>query len=83
MTAYSRFSRNHNFGSMIGKGYSVKAAMMEMDMVAEGYFGTDCIHRINTAGPNVDMPILECVYRILYRNCNPRKAVDAITSTFT
>lgn len=83
VTAYSKFSRNHNFGSMIGKGYSVKAAMMEMDMVAEGYFGTECIHRINSTGPNVNMPILECVYNILYRNSNPRTAIDAITSSFT
>lgn len=83
VTAYSRFSRNHNFGSMIGKGYSVKAAMMEMEMVAEGYYGTNCIHRINDSGPKVDMPILNCVYRILYRNANPRRAIDEITPTFT
>ncbi len=82
VTAYSRFSRNHNFGSMIGKGYSVKAAMMEMEMVAEGYFGTKCIHRINGTGPRVEMPILECVYDILYRNVSPRRAVEAITSGF-
>lgn len=83
VTAYSRFSRNHNFGSMIGKGYSVKAAMMEMEMVAEGYYGTDCIYRINEMGPKVEMPILDCVYDILYRHARPRKAVDAITGTFT
>ena len=83
VTAYSRFSRNHNFGSMIGKGYSVKAAMMEMEMVAEGYYGTKCMHQLNEAGPNVDMPILECVHSILYGNVKPRRAVDIITSTFT
>lgn len=83
VTAYSRFSRNHNFGSMIGKGYSVKAAMMEMEMVAEGYFGTKCMHQINAGGPKADMPILDCVYDILYRNCSPRRAVDAITDSFT
>lgn len=83
VTAYSRFSRNHNFGSMIGKGYSVKAAMMEMDMVAEGYFGTDCIYRINADGPKVDMPILECVYRILYQGRSPRKAIEALAPTFS
>lgn len=83
VTAYSRFSRNHNFGSMIGKGYSVKAAMMEMEMVAEGYYGTNCIRQINDNGPHVDMPILDAVYDILYRNVRPRRAIDAITPTFT
>lgn len=83
VTAYSRFSRNHNFGSMIGKGYSVKAAMMEMTMVAEGYYGTECIYRINEEGPQVEMPILDCVHEILYERVPPKRALDAITSTFT
>lgn len=83
VTAFSKFSRNHNFGAMIGKGYSVKAAMMEMEMVAEGYYGTKCIHRINRNGPNVDMPILRCVYSILYEGRNPRKAFETIAGTFT
>lgn len=82
VTAYSRFSRNHNFGSMIGKGYSVKAAMMEMEMVAEGYYGTKCIHRINADGPRVEMPILDSVHDILYGGANPRRAVEAVTPVF-
>ena len=83
VTAYSRFSRNHNFGSMIGKGYSVKAAMMEMEMVAEGYYGTKCIFDINREGPGVEMPILDCVHAILYRGRTPRQAIAAITDTFS
>lgn len=81
VTAYSRFSRNHNFGSMIGKGYSVKAAMMEMEMVAEGYYGTKCIHELNSS-LGVDMPIAECVWRILYDQQPPQAAIKAITASF-
>ena len=68
---------------MIGKGYSVKAAMMEMAMVAEGYYGTRCIYEINRDHVGADMPILDCVYSILYENANPRRAIDLITDTFS
>ena len=78
VTAYSRFSRNHNFGSMIGKGYSVKAAMMEMEMVAEGYYGTKCMHEVNRQA-KVDMPIMECMHSILYEGANPRRAISTVT----
>ena len=83
VTAYSRFSRNHNFGAMIGKGYSVKAAKMEMEMVAEGYYGAESITRINNAGPGADMPILRCVYSILYEGANPRDAFRVVAETFS
>lgn len=79
VTAYSRFSRNHNFGSMIGKGYGVKAAMMEMEMVAEGYYGTRCMHQLNKRYA-VEMPIMECMYSILYKRASPRRAIRNITS---
>lgn len=82
VTAYSRFSRNHNFGAMIGKGYSVQAAKMEMEMVAEGYYGTKCVHDVNRSY-GVKMPILDCVYNILYRRMNPRKAFALIYDSFS
>lgn len=83
VTAYSRFSRNHNFGSMIGKGYSVKVAMMEMSMVAEGYYGTKCMYEINKrADLQVEMPILNMVHSVLYEGVNARRAMKALAETF-
>ncbi len=82
VTSYSRFSRNHNFGSMIGRGYSVKAAKMEMEQIAEGYYGAKCIHEIN-ARYQVAMPIAEGVYDILYRRVSADYAIRKMAEHFS
>jgi glycerol-3-phosphate dehydrogenase (NAD(P)+) len=70
VTCYSPFSRNRSFGTMIGKGYSVRAAQLEMNMVAEGYNASRCFYLINK-DVGADMPIASTVYKILWENINP------------
>lgn len=70
VTAYSQFSRNRTFGNMVGKGYTVKSAQLEMNMVAEGYYAVKCMHIKNQAY-NVDMPICKAVHSIIYENRSP------------
>lgn len=74
VTAYSQFSRNRMFGAMLGKGYSVKQAQLEMNMIAEGYYAVKCVYEINKTH-KVHMPITNAVYNIIYQNSNVRKEI--------
>ncbi len=77
VTCYSLHSRNRSFGNMIGKGYAVKAAQLEMSMVAEGYNAARCMYIINQS-VNADMPIAEAVYKILWQNQSAETAFREI-----
>ncbi|HKG06301.1 MAG TPA: NAD(P)H-dependent glycerol-3-phosphate dehydrogenase [Pedobacter sp.] len=78
VTAYSQFSRNRTFGNMIGKGYTVKSAQLEMNMIAEGYYAANSMHHVNKKY-KVDMPISRAVYAILYEKHSPHIEMRLLT----
>jgi len=73
VTCYSLFSRNRMFGNMIGKGYSVSAAKLELNMVAEGYNASKCVYLLNRHF-KAEMPISDTIYKILWQNVNVRES---------
>jgi glycerol-3-phosphate dehydrogenase (NAD(P)+) len=80
VTGYSLFSRNRMFGNMIGKGYTVKSAMVEMSMVAEGYYATKSAYLLNEKNKRkTKLPIINAVYEVLYENKNPKKVFKKLT----
>ncbi len=81
VTGYSQFSRNRTLGTMIGKGYSVRTAQLEMEMIAEGYYGAKCIYELNNRF-KVDIPIAQTVYQILYEKLQPLKAIKKLIDYF-
>ena len=78
VTAYSQFSRNRTFGTMVGKGYSVKSAQLEMNMVAEGYYAVKGVHQLNKK-LKVKMPVTTAVYNILYEKKSAAKEMKMLT----
>ena len=78
VTGYSYFSRNRMFGNMVGKGYTVKSALMDMNMVPEGYYATDGIFKIANEN-NIKLPILKTDYKILYEDKSPKKRFKKLT----
>lgn len=81
VTGYSQFSRNRTLGAMIGKGYSVRSAQLEMEMIAEGFYGAKCIQEMNKqVGANI--PIVQTVYEILYEKLRPQAAIKQLIEAF-
>jgi glycerol-3-phosphate dehydrogenase (NAD(P)+) len=78
VTGYSVHSRNRTFGNMIGKGYTVQAAQLEMKMIAEGYYATKNLHELNER-MQVKMPIMDAVFQILYENTSAKKVIGKLT----
>ena len=79
VTGYSNFSRNRVFGTMIGKGYSVKSAQLEMEMIAEGFYGTKAIYEANQR-IQVSLPIVDAMYEILYNRQKAKPIIKSLTT---
>ena len=78
VTTYSQYSRNRNFGIMVGKGYSVQTVLMEMKMVAEGYSAVSSVYHFNQEQLHADLPILTTTYKILYEKAPVRTSIHRL-----
>jgi glycerol-3-phosphate dehydrogenase (NAD(P)+) len=78
VTCYSPLSRNRRLGTLLGKGCSVKSALNEMTMIAEGYYAAECVRR-SSMRRNIDMPIADKVWEVLYEGASARDAMQALT----
>lgn len=81
VTGYSNFSRNRYFGNMIGKGYTVKSAMMEMKMIAEGYYASESAYLLSKEDgkKKAKTPIIDAVYKVIYKQKNPKSVFEKLT----
>ena len=80
VTSYSQHSRNRTFGNMLGKGYSVKSAQLEMNMIAEGYYATKTMFELNAEQLHIEMPIAEAVYNIIYKNMPAKAEIEKLST---
>lgn len=80
VTCYSQFSRNRTFGNMLGKGYSIKAAQLEMNMIAEGYYATESVEELRK-DLNIAMPIVESIYQVVYKQQSPARIFKELAHT--
>ena len=78
VTAYSQFSRNRMFGNMIGKGYTIRSAMLELNMIAEGYYATKLVRELRK-NHDIRTPIANAVYKVLYQGRSPKKVMKKLT----
>lgn len=78
VTAYSQFSRNRMFGNMIGKGYTIRSAMLELNMIAEGYYAAKLVRELRK-DHDIRMPIANAVYKVLYMGRSPKKVMKKLT----
>jgi glycerol-3-phosphate dehydrogenase (NAD(P)+) len=81
VTCYSQYSRNRTFGNMIGKGYSVRSAQLELNMIAEGYYAVKCIKAVN-AKVQAPIPIADILYEVLWNQLAPQTAITALEKLF-